>query len=342
MMCKDPHQARDTRPLLLVPLGLLLFALSTAHSSAEAPNEKVWAAQFGGEKLETTIDLSVDELGNTFILGTTKSNLTPEVQGKTILDDYFLTKIDPEGKVLWTRQIPGHGTACSAITVDVSGNVFVAGNTSENMHGQQKIDRIGKDAFVIMFDKEGKLGWTRLFGGFMDDTPTDLACDRLGDIWVTGTTHHLVEKSKGSNDCFLVKIDRGGKIVWKRQFGTDQDETSQAIAIDPLGNCYVTGITKGDLFGKNAGQNQGAKDGYMEGYVARFDLGGRLFWGKQFKDRFQGRVSAIGLDKTGNVYVAGEGMVPVVFGGRELPRRNSTLTKLNAAGQVQWTKGYGG
>ena len=74
------------------------------------------------------------------------------------LDDIFLSKIDKEGNILWTRL---SGTATDdnghAITLDDEGNIYIGGITSGNLDNQSKIGPLGQpDAFLTKYNEEVK------------------------------------------------------------------------------------------------------------------------------------------------------------------------------------------
>ncbi|HML16225.1 MAG TPA: SBBP repeat-containing protein, partial [Bryobacteraceae bacterium] len=108
----------------------------------------------------TVAAMTVDAAGNTYLTGSTTSTAFPATAGalqtqfsggicgtlpgfQGILlmfpcTDAFVIKLDPAGNVLFATYFGGNGneTAASAICVDASGNVYVAGLTGPNTLSQ--------------------------------------------------------------------------------------------------------------------------------------------------------------------------------------------------------------
>ena len=89
--------------------------------------------------------------------------------------------------------------------------------------------------------------WIRQFGTDSDDYAFGVATDSTG-IYVVGHTNgeFLGQSSAGNVDAFVRKYDAGGIEVWTQQFGTDNYDYAQGVAIDSTG-IYVVGHTGGVL-----------------------------------------------------------------------------------------------
>ena len=108
----------------------------------------------------TVAAMAVDAAGNTYLTGSTSSSALPATAGalqtqfsggtcETLGDfmggpltfpctDAFVIKLDPAGNVVFATYFGGNGnkTAASAICVDASGNVYLAGTTGPSSLGQ--------------------------------------------------------------------------------------------------------------------------------------------------------------------------------------------------------------
>ena len=65
-----------------------------------------------------------------------------------------------------------------------------------------------------------------------------------------------------------------GRVLWKRQFGTETWDEASGVATDAAGNVYLAGTTDGSLGGVNGG---GA-----DAWVAKYDTAGHVLWKRQF------------------------------------------------------------
>ena len=60
------------------------------------------------------------------------------------------------------------------------------------------------------------------------------------------------------------------KIEWIRQLGTETDDYAWSVALDGLGNSYITGQTQGNLGDLNFG--------LRDAFLAKYDSKGDLAW----------------------------------------------------------------
>ena len=96
------------------------------------------------------------------------------------------------------------------------------------------------------------LSYSTFFGGTGADQALAVAVDSQGDFYVTGQTASsdfpvsapLLGTYSGFTDAFVAKFKGDGSgLVYSTYLGGSFLDTAQAIAVDSLGNAYVTGFT---------------------------------------------------------------------------------------------------
>ena len=171
----------------------------------------------------------------------------------------------------WGKQF-GFSVESIRVAADKDDNCFVAGTTGDSL---SSFYAGSKDAFVRKIDSTGKILWTINIGTNKDDYCYSVTTDADGNCYVAGkTSGNLDSQNLGGSDAFLVKIDASGKILWKRQFGTDKDDELLVVMIDDAGYCYTAGSTLGSLEGNNAGN--------YDAMLLKFDADGNILWQKQY------------------------------------------------------------
>ena len=183
----------------------------------DAGGNQQWHGTWGGT------NIAVDILSNVYITGESA-------------DDYQTVKYYPNGDTAWLRRYDGPGNSndeAYAIAIDSSGNVYVTG-WSTGMGTDY-------DYATIKYYPNGDTAWVRRYDGPGNgwDYGIDIALDRSGNIYVTGTTLDSVI----SVDHATIKYDPYGATAWLKRYDGpgNGNDAARAIAVDESSNVYVTG-----------------------------------------------------------------------------------------------------
>lgn len=131
----------------------------------------------------------------------------------------------------------------------------------------------------------------------------------------------------------LVKTD------WNIQFGTDEDDRAQSIAVAADGSFYVAVASKGQL---DAGASRGTG-----AYLRKYSAKGSLVWSRAIQG--SGLYTTPGtsygpvhlaMDREGAVYVVGATSSDL-NGQTNNGSRDAFICKFSASGESQWTRLYG-
>ena len=151
----------------------------------------------------------------------------------------------------WARQAAATGgVATRAIAADRLGNSYVTGwFIGTATFGGKTLTSDGEgDIFVAKYDGDGKILWARRAGGSSFDEGAGIAVDVSGNCYVTGyfsgtgTFGGVTLTSRGNGDIVIAKYDSAGNVKWAKAFGGSEEDRGNHIALDGLGNCYVTGF----------------------------------------------------------------------------------------------------
>jgi methyl-accepting chemotaxis protein len=291
----------------------------------------------GGTDYDLASSVAVDASGNVYITGNTNSkadfpilnSAQPILNG---LGDAFVAKFSPNGALLWSTYLGGsQNDAVNAIAVDASGNVYVTGYTfSPNFPttagAAQKHFLGSEDAFVAKYSTNGTLMYSTFLGGSSFDYGNGITVDAAGHVYVTGTTGSAdfpttpgVAQSKfgGFSDAFVAELDtaKGGTagLVYSTYLGGDKGDAATAIAVDPSGNAYVTGVTASHDLPTTASAFASDFPGDTSAFVVKLKPGGTLAYatylggGPEPMPGYGADIGkGIGVDAFGNAYVTGQ------------------------------------
>jgi uncharacterized delta-60 repeat protein len=171
-------------------------------SRFDANGTLVWTRQIGTTFADKAYDVTVDAAGNAYLCGETGESAFDPGTGNI---DAFLTRINADGSLAWTRQLGSAATDVgTAVSVDASGQVYVSGYSRGLVGSLQAGDW---DTFVARYAPDGTLEWTHQFGTSASDTSWDLVATPTGEVFVGGTTYgSLGGPATGDSDAFVVKL----------------------------------------------------------------------------------------------------------------------------------------
>ena len=253
-----------------------------------------------------------------------------------------ITPAVPQG-ILWTRQFGTDGyDDVQGAAVDGAGNLYVVGRTGRALPGQTSLGGFS-DAYIRKYDSKGNEQWTRQFGTKVFDSAVGVAVNSAGYLYVAGRTASALpgQTNLGDSDAYVRKYDSNGNEQWTRQFGSQGAEFAQRVAVDSVGNLYVSGQTTGVLPGQTASLPKST--GFStdnDAYVRKYDPNGNELWTRQFGTPSLDFSSDVAVDGAGNLFVAGgtEGSLP---GNNSLGDFDAYVRKYDSKGNELWTRQFG-
>lgn len=222
--------------------------------------------------------VALDGSGNIYVTGTSYNWYSEE--------DFYTIKYYPNGDTAWTYISDG------VLEADWANDIVVSDLGAVWVTGTIEIDYPNNDYLTVSYSTEGVIGWWSVYnGGSGYDVAKAIARDNLGNIYVTGA-------SMGSGtdyDFATIKYDDTGGTVWVRRYdgpGSGEDWATD-IAVDTIGNAYVTGMTYN-------GSN-------LDYVTIKYDPDGNELWTRAYNGPGNGDDTAwaMALDNSGNVYVTG-------------------------------------
>lgn len=233
----------------------------------------VYSTYLGDSGGDMGSGIAVDQAGQAYVTGSTNlpGSGFPGTAGSPIQStpsdngDAFVTKLNAAGTaILYSTYLGGssieNGTG---IAVDQAGQAYVTGATaSPNFPGAagSPIQDINAeiDAFVTKLNAAGTaLVYSTYLGGSREDEGYGIALDAGGNAYVTGYTFSpnfpgtagssiqpMLSGDGGYPDAFVTKLNATGTaILYSTYLGGSGGDTGFEIAVNQVGQAYVTGVT---------------------------------------------------------------------------------------------------
>lgn len=190
--------------------------------------------------------------------------------------------------------------------------------------------------------------WATSGGGTQWDNIFDLACDAAGNSFVVGVFYGTAPfgtttlNSAGNSDILIAKLDPAGNWLWAKRAGGSGYDRGSSIAVDPAGNCYITGYYIGSA---DFGPFTPAYDSYNELFVAKLDTAGNWLWLTTAASGENESGMDICVDESGNSYLAASFAYELTLGAHTVSGFGGSdilAAKLDALGNCQWAVAAGG
>jgi hypothetical protein len=240
-----------------------------------------------------------------------------------------------------------------AVAVDPIGNTYVTGGTaSANFPTANVLQGSLRGTNDVFVTKINAAGTAKVYSTFLGSGGVDegrgIAVNSLGEVYVTGSAgfsdfpvkNAIQATWGGSGDAFLTKLDStGASLVYSTYLGGSAIDYGTAIALDPAGNAYVTGVTFSTNF-PTVNAFQSAKGLQQDAFVAKINPSGSAYvyvtyLGGNNVDEAYG----IAVDTSGNAYLTGWTQstnfpVQSPIQGSNRGGVDGFVTKLNPAGSA--------
>jgi len=178
----------------------------------------------------------------------------------------------------------------------------------------------GGEVYVVKLDANGNLQWTKTIGGPESEWGKSLIQTSDGGYAIAGA----ISISAGDKDVYVIKLDAKGNLQWTKTIGGENLEESESLIQTSDGGYAITGST----YSFGAG-------GY-DVYVVKLDANGNLQWTKTIGGPESEQGYSIIQTSDGGYAIVG---YTSSFGAGE---EDTYLVKLDAKGNLQWTKTIGG
>ncbi|MFH1276818.1 MAG: FlgD immunoglobulin-like domain containing protein [Candidatus Eisenbacteria bacterium] len=228
----------------------------------------LWSTFLGGSSVDYSYDLDLDQYDYPLVTGLTQSSGFPTTVGAYDRSfggsyDVFVTRLSGTGSTLaWSTFLGGLSWEYGkAVTVDVSGDVVVTGETATAGFPTTEgaYDRVingGSDLFVTKIAGDGSnLVWSTFLGGSSTDFVYALDLDHEGNPVVAGETESTnfpttagaydTSHNGGTRDVFVAGLSSdGSSLRWGTFLGGAAVDVAYAMALDPSGAPVLTGSTE--------------------------------------------------------------------------------------------------
>lgn len=329
-----------------------------------ADAQPVWDRLFqGGDTIAR--DIASDGTGKLCVVGKFRGTNVNPGNALTRLDsaggyDAFVAKYTTDGQLQWAHRLGGPAETAEeeawAVAATPDGGCVVVGQFSDTMTIGALLPVLqplttagGLDGFVAAYGPAGGLRWSKRLGGMADDQAFDVAIDRNGNVFVTGSfsTEATFDGSSTSLSSrapvtgFLVGYSSNGAHLWSRAIVDDSSNHSvgYSLAIDERSDEPEEIVVASSFrFTTRPSPDLDVK-------LSRFLVDGTPGLSVWFGGSGNEHPYGIDVDGRGDIILAGDFSGDLEIAGSTYGGRGATdafVVKLNSRLEVFWAQTYGG
>ncbi|NHJ20156.1 MAG: hypothetical protein EAX91_04370 [Candidatus Lokiarchaeota archaeon] len=270
---------------------------------------QLWNFTWGGVNSDIPRAIAVDTANNMYIGGHTESFGSGD-------SDIVTIKYDNTRVQQWNKTWGGTGyEECTDLQIDSSNYTYITGQVNS-------FNTVSTNVLLLKYNNSGNEEWYKSWDGESRDECREIAFDLQGNYYLAGFTETFGGMSA---DSIVIKYNQAGIHQWNATWGGDKRDETNALAVDLLGNIYVTGET--ESFGP------GDTCAFLLKYNSTGDLQWNYTWGGAYLDAGSGLV----IDSSFNVYMGGS----TSSFGPAVPDANWFLAKFDSSGNQLWNYSWG-
>jgi hypothetical protein len=318
----------------------------------------VFSKTFGGDKDDYFYSVTKTPDGGYLATGSTISEngsgdipAIPAVNGN---HDMLIVKTGPDGSRQWVTTIGGDQDdllRAAVVCPDGSGYMIV-GHSLSNGTGDIPAGHGGMEMVVVKLGMDGKKQWIKIFGGNGNDEAHAITVGPTANDYViagsttsdnNGDIPHIHQKLFSFfSEAIVLKLNGNGDLQWIKNYGGNMGEDVRDIVASADGYA-IAGYTSSDNNGDIPPTHDGS-NGSSDMLILKINLGGTRQWVKTFGGNSFDFATSISVSTDLNGYVIA-GMTESNNNGDIPPTKGESdviLIKLDAAGNRQWLKTFGG
>jgi hypothetical protein len=317
-----------------------------------------WIRTFGTSGSDGLQGAVADSSGNVYAVGIATGALPGQTHAGA--EDAFLVRYSAAGVPEWTRQF---GTsaydAATAVRVDASGNIYVAGTTRGDINATGRAvqdcpaTQCG-DAFIAKYSSGGVRAWINRFEGARAESVVDLEWDVKEGRMIMLLSSQIPGGNGISPQVMAVNITTGAITQVWAYIEDNQNKNPGGLAVDTSANIFVGGRSQNAL--PNALSTTGT-GGNGVAYVYKITGTGTVTWVQHWGSAAHDIGTDLAVDGSGNVtavgYLQGDpqgdpqgtNLLGAPYRGANGTDWNgwgdAAIARFNSAGTQQWVRIFG-
>lgn len=320
----------------------------------------LWQKTIGGEGGDLCTIIKQTQDGGFILGGTSDSPISGDkTQNSKGVGDYWIVKLNASGTIEWDKTIGGLGVddlKCINITADggyiLAGisNSPISGDKTQNYRTDLSITNGNRnDCWIVKITSTGTVEWDKTIGGDQIDSCNYIE-QTLDGGFIAGCSssssisYEKTENSRGGSDCWILKLNNIGDIVWQKTIGGMYNDGATKIAQTIDGGYVVGGISYSPISGEKNEGILSTSTLYPDIWIVKLNELGNIMWQNTIGGNVGDYFEDIKQTNDGGYIIGGYSDSNISFDKTENNKGiiDIWVVKLNSLGNVMWDKTIGG
>ena len=313
----------------------------------------IWQKTYGGSAGEIAANIIQTSDGGFIFIGSTSSK-DGDVSGNhgsgaAGTEDIWVVKLDASGNMLWQKCYGGTSLENGADILETAGGFMIAGNVRSTDGDAVGLHGIHEDVWIMHTGPTGNIIWQRCYGGTEQEVifPGGYRSIKQtldGNFIVAATTSSRdgdvsdLNHPAGFQDAWILKITPTGSIMWDKCIGGNYGDLINHVIPNTDGSFFLTGHTYSDDLPRTFNHD----NGYSDGIAILLDASGNTQWLTVFGGALSDRINDAVKTPDGGYLLTGSTESADGNVCQKHLLNDMWLVKLDAAGNLQWNRTFGG
>jgi len=262
-------------------------------------------------------------------------------------DENTIPPSEYKREIEFVKTFGGTGNEEAVSVLETADGGFIVLATTNSNDGEV-VGKSGNDSdyWLIKFDAEANIQWSKTYGGSNDDVASSLNITNDGGYIISGYSRSNdgdVSGNEGFQDYWIVKTDASGNIKWDKNYGFSGNDQAYEAFQTQDGGYFISGFI--DVSASNGQGNDLARNtlhGVGEYWGIKLDTDGNTIWRRYF--------GGGNNDRSYDAIETNDGGF-IITGASESEDFDKTdpkgsydywAVRVSSSGDLIWTKSFGG
>jgi hypothetical protein len=225
-----------------------------------AKGGEVWQKTIGGSGQDELTAVVKTRDGGFVVAGSSSSSNTGDKTTQAYGGmDYWVMKIDTEGKIVWQNSFGGiYNDELRSISITEDGGYLLGGSSNSPDSGNKIHKNLGQsDYWIVKLDKDGQQQWQKTIGGTGDDQLYVVHTTTDGKYLLGGNSNSESGEDKRSGnqsgtDFWVLKLDKEGVILWQETYNIAKVDVLTSLVENEDKTILLGGYAQGEIINRKS------------------------------------------------------------------------------------------